>query len=251
MTTTNESKRDKLILLAILLLSSLFVLGCSIKGEEPVVEPIKYEFSVGRYSYNSTNSYQMFYAAVNREFGTGNIKDVLKDGKHESISSFYYAYNPYIENNNKYWVSDGYYEVKNTTYGPGTYAISLNCWEGDIEKYLTWEGIPDWESSPSIEFNKDVISVSVIPRLTETEQSKELKLRYRIKVYPWGLTSTRLFTQSEPVYYNGKRNSISCTLPRKLGGNNNNEYVCFLVAELYNSSGIQMILYYEGPKIKY
>ncbi len=244
MTTTNESKRDKIILLAILILSSLFVLGCSIKGDEPKHEDVKYEFSVGKYVVSSSSYDYMIYAAVNQETGEGYIID--SKGNKINGSGFTRPIN-YADGS--FWVADGFYRIKDNEYTAGTYSLKLNCWDNLIEKYLNWDGIPDWKNIPNIEYtaNNRTVFVNKIPGITETELSKKLSVRYRLKLYASGYQTAKLFGQSESTK---DTSFISYYLPRKTT-EQTISLVPVLVAELYNEKGIQMIIYYAGSEFKY
>lgn len=253
MTRANKLKQKKIILLAILMLSSIFLLGCSIKGDEPSPEQsiLRYSFVPGKYIINSSNIKYMFYAGVNQEKGSGYIIDTK--GNPIAGSSFSQPMNKCFDNNGSpMWIADGFYDMKdNNEYPPGTYSLKLNCKDSLINKNLYWDGIPTWNEVPQIRTGTDIVDAQIYG-VTETERSKGLSVSYRIKFYVADRTDSKLYYQSKVAYPKNNKDYtyVSCTLPRRVS-QSSIKLIPMIVAELYNSNGIQMVIFTPGTAFSY
>ena len=123
--TLSESKRTKIILMLILLLSSIFVLGCSThgKGDETI---IRYEFCPGKY-YTTASVQQadnLIYYAVNQSEIQGS--SVLDPAKNTVSGSSFRSPVNISDDNNGSWIADGFcIDTKNSRYQIGTYTLNF------------------------------------------------------------------------------------------------------------------------------
>ena len=201
---TNECKKEKVILLIIMLLTSIFALGCGIKGngDEPV---IKYEFCPGTYTQDAKTVYNMFYYATNQSKASGYIQDSAnKEIKGSSFS-------PAVNATKNGWVSDGFYYDDKSIYSKGNYTL---CFDVSGKSYrkttnINWENLPKWKEIPRIDYDSSnhTVSVAKIPDITETPYKRQ----YIIKTYVAGLTTSKLYGQSE-ILKEGKGSFISYSL---------------------------------------
>ena len=243
MTTTNESKRDKIILLAILLLSCLFVLGCSLHGKDDE-EEIRYEFCPGTYCSDSTTTYKMFYGAVNQSNGQGWFVD--SNGNEIKGSAFT---SPVKCADDGFWIADGFYEDINNEYSAGTYTLKLQI-KGDqyaTNKYMSWDGIPTWKSEPTITFDgKNVTATNT--KINENKYTEGLTIRYRLKLYVGGdITTSKLFGQGK-----GKEGKEADVITYSIPSHTSSiQLVPVLACELSKQGRIKAIVYYAGKDFTY
>ena len=249
--TVRISKKTKIILMLILLLSSFFALGCSThgKGDEIIV---RYEFCPGKYYTTASvqEAYNMFYYAVNQSEIQGSA---VYDTHNNAISGSRFT-NPVniSDDNNGSWIADGFYTDINNRYGVGTYTLrfivkSLNY---SKEKYMSWDDFPNWQRTPIFDTSavndaghRITVTHSGISR---TGASSQYTVRYRVKLYVYDAsTSSTLFGQSASSNDAG---DITYSLPTTASSY---QLVPVLVAELHNGGQIQKILYYPGERFTY
>ncbi len=240
MTKTNESRREKFILLVLMLLSFLFVLGCSIKGNEPTnPKDIRYDMCAGVYTKNSSNSYNMIYYGTNQEKARGLLKG--PDDNSVTDSSFI---NPMYFTDDKKWIADGYVidnDPKNALKsGDYTFEFQVDSDKLKAKKNIVWDNnFPTWNSCPSFEYNQSKRTVTINnPGIKQTENSKKYKVKYSMKIYNAEGAVTQLVGQSTREE---KDAPIIYTMPSML---RLNKFYPVLVADFSDENGLQMIMYY-------
>ena len=245
--TISESKRTKIIILLMLLLSSIFVLGCSThgKGDETV---IRYEFCPGKYYTTASvqEAKNMFYYAVNQSEIQGSA---VYDTNKSPISGS--AFNSPVnisDDNNGSWVADGFYRDVDNRYGVGTYTLRFTVKSFDYyrERYMSWEDYPNWQRTPIFDtsaVNDPGHQISVTHSgITQIAALSQYSVRYRIKVYVNMNSSSTLYGQSAPSNSAGV---ITYSLP---SATRNYDLVPILVAELHKGGQIEKILYFQGQR---
>ena len=250
----SENQKTKLILLLLLLISSLFILGCSSHGKQDE-EDVRYEFCPGKYFWSAGESHNMIYYAVNQSSVSGSVKD--PNGTVINGSGFKGPVNV-SDDNGGMWVADGFVEEKNASsyaFIEGTYTLGFSIKSGNYEtkRDMNWEGFTTWKNQPT--FNTS--SVNSPSRLLYIESAEintdantaNYEIRYRIKVYVGGnLSVSQLFGQSKAIDQSKFVNQLTYTLP-KVG--TSIQLVPVLVCEMYQNGKIQKILYYPGTAFTY
>ncbi len=244
--TLSETQKTKLILLFLLLISSLFILGCSSHGKEDE-EDVRYEFCPGKYFTSASEARNMLYYAVNQSSVSGGVKD--PNGQTINGSGFQGPVNV-ADDNGGIWVADGYYDITNNTYGNGIYTLYFSIKSGNYEtkREMNWDGFPTWNSTPSIDTssaNTQRIIGANSARIITGENTDGYTIKYRIKVYVAGLTTSKLFGQSKAV--DGSQ-PLTYTLPRV---SSSIKLVPVLVCEMYKNEKIQKILFYPDSAFTY
>ena len=248
--TISESKRTKIILLIMLLLSSIFVLGCSThgKGDETV---IKYEFCPGKY-YTTASVAQadnLIYYAVNQSEIQGS--SVLDPNKNVISGSAFNSPINISDDNNGSWIADGFYRDTKNYYGVGTYTLRFTVKSFDYykEKHMSWDDFPNWKSTPIFDtsaVNNSGHQITVTHSgITQTDALSQYSVRYRVKVYVNMNSSSTLFGQSTSSNSTG---AITYSLPST---SRSYDLVPILVAELHKGGAIEKILFYQGEHFSY
>ena len=242
--TISESKRTKIILLIMLLLSSIFVLGCSThgKGDETV---IKYEFCPGKY-YTTASVAQadnLIYYAVNQSEIQGS--SVLDPNKNVISGSAFNSPINISDDNNGSWIADGFCtDDKNHRFTEGNYRLnfivkSINYAK---EKELSWNDFPNWKGTPNFDTsnvnNNHYISINHFG-VEDSALSAGCSVRYRIKLYLNTTRSSQLYGQSAP----SNSNFLDYSIPRTT---RSVELVPILVAELFKDGQLDKVLFYPG-----
>ena len=241
--TLSESKRTKLILMLILLLSSIFVLGCSThgKGDETV---IRYEFCPGKY-YTTASVGQadnLIYYAVNQSEIQGS--SVLDPNKNTISGSAFNSPVNISNDNNGSWIADGFCtDDKNHRFIEGNYQLNFTVKSivYSNERELSWNGFPNWKGTPSFDLsavNNHSISVNHLG-IDDSNLSEDYSIRYRIKIYLNTNRSSQLYGQSAPT----KSGVLVYSIPRTT---RSVELVPILVAELFKDGQLDKVLFYPG-----
>ncbi len=246
----SENQKTKLILLLLLLISSLFILGCSSHGKQDE-EDVRYEFCPGKYFWSAGESHNMVYYAVNQSSVTGSVKD--PNGNIISGSGFKGPVN-ISDDNGGMWVADGFIEEQNASsyaFVEGTYTLGFSIKSGNYEtkRDMSWEGFTTWKNTP----NFNTSSVNTPSRLLYIDSAgintdantANYEIGYRIKVYVADISVSQLFGQSK---ISASANNLTYTLP-KIGSSI--KLVPVLVCEMYQNGKIQKILYYPGTAFTY
>ena len=230
-----------------LLLSSIFVLGCSThgKGDETV---IKYEFCPGKYYTTASvqEAKNMFYYAVNQSEIQGSA--VIDSNKNTINGSAFNSPVNISDDNKGSWVADGFYRDVDNRYGVGTYTLRFTVKSYDYykEKYMEWNDFPNWQSTPIFDIsavNNPGHQITVIHSgITQTEALSKYSVRYRVKVYVNMNSSSTLYGQSASSYSTG---AITYSLPP---ATRSYDLVPILVAELHQGGQIEKILYFQGQR---
>lgn len=245
--TLSETRRTKIIILLLLLISTIFVLGCSTHGKEDE-EDVRYEFCPGKYFTSASEAHNMLYYAVNQSSISGGVKD--PNGETIHGSGFQGPVNA-SDDNGGMWVADGFYDTDNTSYGEGIYTLYFSIKSGSYEtkREMNWENFPTWKNTPTINTSSANTPSRMIladsAGITTNETTTGYEVVYRIKVYVAGLTSAKLFGQSKAQK---GTNNITYTLPRV---SSSIKLVPVLVCEMYQNNKIQKILYYPGTAFTY
>ena len=249
----NETQRLKLILLLLLLISSIFILGCSTHGKKDE-EDVRYEFCAGKFFYSPSQSYNMLYFAVNQSNVNGSVKDSM--GTVLSGTSFRGPVNPADDDGGR-WIADGFsFDTKNP-YTDGNYTLQFSIKAGDYEAAakLNWENIPNWSNTPqfntaSVNEPSHIIYISS-GGIIKNQLPENYKVKYRIKVYNAddNIRYSQLFGQSTTY---SSASSLEYSLPPNRS-NNSYKLLAVLVCEIYNQNGkIEKIMYYpDGSNGKY
>ena len=238
MTKTNESRRDKFILLLLMLLSFLFILGCSIHGQDDEDE-IRYEFCPGQYTLTSSNNvFNMLYGATNQRNGSGSFS---KQDSDKLIAGSYFD-TPIIPSDDGMWVSDGFYkdskDDKILTNGSYTLHLTIKGNQYTNNKTMEWNDFPVWNDFPSFTKEGNIIKI-INPGISD---NKGYNVAYRIKLYVYSEmgTTTRLYGQSKSA-------PKPCELSYDLNSHSTNRtytVLPILVAELSDNIRIRKIMYY-------
>ena len=245
--TISESKRTKIILLIMLLLSSIFVLGCSThgKGDETV---IKYEFCPGKY-YTTASVQQadnLIYYAVNQSEIQGS--SVLDPNKNTISGSTFKSPINISDDNSGSWIADGFCtDSKNKRFTEGNYQLNFNVKSivYSKEKELSWKDFPNWKSTPSfytsnVNDNNHLISINH-SGIEDSALTSGYSVRYRIKIYVNTYQSSQLYGQSAPT----KSTYLDYSIPRTT---RSVELVPILVAELFKDGQLEKVLFYPDQK---
>lgn len=231
----DQAKREKFILLVIMLISSIFALGCSIGGSSGKdSSDIRYDFCPGKYTINSSNQYNMFYYGVNQSMAQG----LLLDNSKKEISGS--AFNPPINyTDDKNWIADGYYIDSQNKYGIGTYTFKFSVKSETYfsSRNITWNNIPEWKRDTEFYFDGNRIKV-INPGITSNEGLSGLNVAYRLKIYVVGGTGSQLFGQSSAVK---EVTEMSYSLPRVT---RSYTVVPVLAAEISSNKRMEMIMFY-------
>ena len=233
-----------------LLLSSIFVLGCSTHGKDSEVI-VRYEFCPGKYyeSASVQQSQNMFYYAVNQSEIQGSA---VYDTHNNMIRGS--AFNSPVnisDDNNGTWVADGFYRDSNNNYPVGTYTLkfTVNSITYAKEKHLEWTDFPNWQSTPVFDVsavNNPGHQVTITHSGIATNNAiSQYSVRYRIKVYINQNSSSTLFGQSASSSSAG---AITYSLPK---ATRSFDLIPVLVAELHQGGQIEKILYYPGQHFTY
>ena len=247
--TTCALKREKIILLLIMILSSLFLLGCNShgKGDETI---IRYEFCPGKYyeSASVQQSQNMFYYAVNQSEIQGSA---VYDTANNPISGS--AFNSPLnisDENNGSWIADGFCRDVNNQYPVGTYTLSFTVKSINYtkQKYMEWVNFPNWKSTPVFDtsaVNDQGHRITITHSgITNIAANEEYSVRYRIKVYVNINRSSQLYGQSA----SSNAGVIDYSLPK---ATRSVELIPILVAELHKGGQIEKILFYPGQPFTY
>ena len=243
--TISESKRTKIILLIMLLLSSIFVLGCSThgKGDETV---IKYEFCPGKY-YTTASVGQadnLIYYAVNQSEIQGS--SVLDPNKNTISGSSFSSPVNISDDNNGSWIADGFCtDDKNHRFTEGNYKLNFTVKSlvYTKEKELSWNGFPSWKGTPSFDLsavNEHRITINHLGIDTST-LSADYSVRYRIKLYMNTSRSSQLYGQSSP----DNSGVLVYSIPR---ATRSVELMPILVAELFKNGQLDKVLFYPDQQ---
>ncbi len=245
--TLSETRKAKLILLLLMLISSLFILGCSTHGKEDE-EDVRYEFCPGRYFISASEAHNMLYYAVNQSSISGGVKD--PNGEIIHGSGFQGPVNA-SDDNGGMWIADGFYDTDNTNYNEGIYTLYFSIKSGNYEtkREMIWTDFPTWKSTPDINTSSANTPSRMVyadaSGITTDDNTANYDIYYRIKVYVAGLTASKLFGQSKAQKGS---NNLTYTLPRV---SSSIKLVPVLVCEMYQNNKIQKILYYPGTAFTY
>ena len=239
----SETKKSKVILLLILLLSSLFIVGCSTHGK-PDEEVVRYEFCPGKYF--TTPSVQqaenMFYYATNQSTIT---QSAVYDTKDKIISgSMFKSPVNASDDNGGMWVADGFCRDTKKEYGVGTYTLKFSTKNGSYtnKKYMEWDNFPQWQGTPTFTFDRTNNFVTVTHSgITTDASTTDYTVKYRIKVYVNFSSYSQLFGQSET----SNAGVLIYSLPKV---SSSIELRTVLVAEMYQNGRIEKILFYPAPE---
>lgn len=243
----NRTKKAKIILLLILMLTSLFVIGCSTHGKEDSPN-VTYEFCPGKIFYSASQSNKMLYYATNQSTIHGSaVYD--PNGNIISGSTFLSPVNV-SDDNGGMWVADGFVEdVKNNVFDVGTYTLkfSLKNSNHSAEKHMEWVNFPTWKSTPS--FVTDTANTTrtievVSSGITTGSNTSGYDIRYRLKIYVYRSNASQLFGQSKM----SNSASIIYSLPKVASSI---ELVPVLVCEMYQNGRIMKSLFYPSQRFTY
>ena len=241
-----ELIKQKVILLFILIISSIFILGCKTHGEEDDTNVIT-EFCSGKYFYSSSVSHNMIYGACNQSQASGYFY-ISGSGERILGSSFKPPVNC---SDSDGWIADGFAEQEKS-YKDGNYTmcISVKGQEYYTSKDLTWDRIPNWKDTPSFDTtqaNSTSRTITVVnPGLNLTEEHTGYTVRYRLKVYVGGETiSNQLYGQT--CSYD-KSCAIAYCIPKIT---RSTQLIPVLVAELYVNNRIERVLFYPGKQFTF
>ena len=244
----NETQRLKLVLLLLLLISSIFILGCSTHGKKDE-EDVRYEFCPGGYFKSASEYDNMLYYAVNQSSVSGSVRD-----PNDSVINGTGFKGPVnmADDNGGIWVADGFYEdQKEKRFEKGIYTLYFETRHGNYEtkRDMNWDKIPQWKGTAefdTVSANDPSRSIYIkSPGIITSDDTANYEIRYRIKLYVAYLSYSQLFGQSESTTspYN-----LSYTLPKV---SKSIDLVPVLVCEMYQDYKIQKILYYPGEKFTY
>lgn len=248
--TLSETRRTKIIILLLLLISTIFVLGCSTHGKEDE-EDVRYEFCPGKCFWSSGEAHNMIYYAVNQSSVTGAVKDpydeLVSDSGFESPVNV-------ADDNGGMWVADGFVEEKNPSeykFEEGIYTLYFKTKSESYEtkREMNWYNFPTWKDTATFytdSANSSSREIKVLfAGITSDENTKQYSIQYRLKVYVAESRASRLFGQSKAQ---GDSTEIRYSLPRV---SSSIKLVPVLVCEMYQNNKIQKILYYPGKEFPY
>ena len=247
--TISETQKTKLILLFLLLISSLFILGCSTHGKEDE-EDVRYEFCPGKYFTSASEARNMIYYAVNQSSVSGGVKD--PNGNTINGSGFKGPVNV-ADDNGGMWVADGFYDITdNNKYKNGIYTLYFSIKSGNYEtkREMNWDGFPTWSNYP--EFNTSSANSSKYiyissAGIVKNSETANYTIKYRIKVYvaEKEMQYSQLFGQSK---LNESASKLEYNLPPNRSSNSYT-LIPVLVCEMYNKNGkIEKILFLPDNK---
>ncbi len=230
-----------------LLLSSIFVLGCSthVKGDEAVR---KYEFCPGKY-YTTASVQQadnLIYYAVNQSEIQGS--SVLDPNKNIISGSAFKSPVNISDDNNGSWIADGFCnDNKDNRFPEGNYKLNFTVKSivYTKERELSWKDFPNWKGTPN--FNTSNVN-DRNPRISidhsgieDSALTSGYSVRYRIKLYVNSYHSSQLYGQSAPT----KSTYLDYSIPRTT---RSVELVPILVAELFKDGQLDKVLFYTDQK---